>query len=254
MIKFFSKIRQQLLAQNKLSKYLIYAIGEIVLVVIGILIALSINNWNQSRIQDNLEQTYLASLLDEFQGNLQEFYRVQKINANNLENAVELAKYTGPGDPTITDKQFSELLLKSIFNEVQYRPGTGILNEVINSGKLSIIKNPELKNALASLDGLMLRIRFQENLEHGATRLKLIALVESDAVSLRKMSFSVFGEIHGVKDSKFQESNLGLLQSKEFDNILVTFIYTGSFLQENYYTTLERKLLEIINILERQII
>lgn len=49
MIKIFRKIRQQLLTENKSSKYLIYAIGEIILVVIGILIALSINNWNESR-------------------------------------------------------------------------------------------------------------------------------------------------------------------------------------------------------------
>jgi hypothetical protein len=49
MIKFFRKIRYNLLEQNKFSKYLLYAIGEIVLVVIGILIALSINNWNENR-------------------------------------------------------------------------------------------------------------------------------------------------------------------------------------------------------------
>jgi hypothetical protein len=49
MIKFFRKIRQKLLSDNKFSKYLIYAVGEIVLVVIGILIALQINNWNEKR-------------------------------------------------------------------------------------------------------------------------------------------------------------------------------------------------------------
>ncbi len=49
MIKFFRKIRQQLLSQNRFSKYMLYAIGEILLVVIGILIALSINNWNEER-------------------------------------------------------------------------------------------------------------------------------------------------------------------------------------------------------------
>ena len=49
MIKFFRKNRQKLLIENKFSKYLIYAIGEIILVVIGILIALSINNWNQNK-------------------------------------------------------------------------------------------------------------------------------------------------------------------------------------------------------------
>jgi len=47
MIKFFRKIRQKMLTENKFSKYLIYAIGEIILVVIGILIALQINNWNE---------------------------------------------------------------------------------------------------------------------------------------------------------------------------------------------------------------
>ena len=51
MIKFFRIIRQQLLPENKFSKYLIYAIGEIVLVVIGILIALQINNSNNKRIE-----------------------------------------------------------------------------------------------------------------------------------------------------------------------------------------------------------
>jgi hypothetical protein len=49
MIKFFRKIRQKILTENKFSKYLLYAIGEIALVVIGILIALSSNNWNESR-------------------------------------------------------------------------------------------------------------------------------------------------------------------------------------------------------------
>ena len=49
MIKFFRKIRQNLLSEGKTGKYLKYAIGEIILVVIGILIALSINNWNDNQ-------------------------------------------------------------------------------------------------------------------------------------------------------------------------------------------------------------
>jgi len=65
MIKFFRKIRQQLLTENKFSKYLLYAIGEIVLVVIGILIALSINNWNESRKQaNNLNYIYTSIITD----------------------------------------------------------------------------------------------------------------------------------------------------------------------------------------------
>jgi hypothetical protein len=49
MLKFFRKIRQQLLSENKFSKYLLYAIGEIILVVIGILIALQLNMWSDDR-------------------------------------------------------------------------------------------------------------------------------------------------------------------------------------------------------------
>ena len=69
MIKFFRKIRQKLLSENKFSKYLLYAIGEIILVVIGILIALSINNWNQKQQQkevlNNIYVTIKADLLQD---------------------------------------------------------------------------------------------------------------------------------------------------------------------------------------------
>ena len=62
MIKFFRKIRHRLLTENKFSKYLIYAIGEIVLVMIGILLALQVNNWNEERKRKSLINTYIGSL------------------------------------------------------------------------------------------------------------------------------------------------------------------------------------------------
>ena len=67
MIKFFRRIRQQLLTKNKFSKYLIYAIGEIALVMVGILLALQVNNWNEER-KSNLQE---KALLEELQKNLQ---------------------------------------------------------------------------------------------------------------------------------------------------------------------------------------
>ena len=65
MIKFFRKIRQNLLVENKFSKYLIYAIGEIVLVMIGILIALQVNNWNENRKAEEKELKLLIELKDD---------------------------------------------------------------------------------------------------------------------------------------------------------------------------------------------
>ena len=66
MIQFFRKIRQRLLNENKLTKYLLYAIGEIFLVVIGILLALQINNWNDLRKQKQKEKFILRDLHQEF--------------------------------------------------------------------------------------------------------------------------------------------------------------------------------------------
>jgi hypothetical protein len=65
MINLFRHIRQRLLKEGKVTRYMAYAIGEIVLVVIGILIALQVNNWNQVRHQKASESIYLTQLLDE---------------------------------------------------------------------------------------------------------------------------------------------------------------------------------------------
>lgn len=64
MIKFFRKIRQKLISENKFSKYLMYAIGEIILIVIGILIALSIDNWNEQNKKEALELKLLKEVAD----------------------------------------------------------------------------------------------------------------------------------------------------------------------------------------------
>ena len=107
MIKFFRNIRHQLINQGKTSNYLKYAIGEIVLVVVGILIALSINNWNQDR-QDNISELnfylnfkeQLTEDMYEIKGNIiyndtlikQFEYAVQIIENNDRSNLDSLRK------------------------------------------------------------------------------------------------------------------------------------------------------------------
>jgi Family of unknown function (DUF6090) len=62
MIKFFRKIRQKLLSENKFSKYLVYAIGEVFLVMIGILLAFQVNQWNEKRKEQLLELDLLSEV------------------------------------------------------------------------------------------------------------------------------------------------------------------------------------------------
>lgn len=66
MIKFFRHIRKSLLEQNKMGKYFKYAFGEIILVVIGILIALQINNWNEQHKKERLKNEYVVSLINDY--------------------------------------------------------------------------------------------------------------------------------------------------------------------------------------------
>ena len=86
MIKFFRKIRQKMLTENKFSKYLIYAIGEIILVVIGILIALSINNWNENRKTQKEELALYTRIVNDL--------KVDKENLETILNKLKIFRKT----------------------------------------------------------------------------------------------------------------------------------------------------------------
>ena len=88
MIKFFRKIRQKMLTENKFGKYLLYAIGEIILVVIGILIALQINNWNELKKERKNEIIILNEIRDNLLFDLVDF----ESNITTFQNKVTACK------------------------------------------------------------------------------------------------------------------------------------------------------------------
>ena len=99
MIKFFRHIRQSLIMENKTGKYFKYAIGEIVLVVIGILIALQINNWNENRKLKVNEKAVIESLIEDLQNDYNHFE----------EEKIYLNKQLSLVDELITDPTNSKL-------------------------------------------------------------------------------------------------------------------------------------------------
>lgn len=76
MLNFFRRIRRRLIDEGKLKSYLVYAVGEILLVMIGILLALQVNNWNQSSQTKAKEQKMLIALQGEFTHNLNSLHTV----------------------------------------------------------------------------------------------------------------------------------------------------------------------------------
>lgn len=99
MIKFFRKIRYKLMSENKIGRYIKYAIGEIVLVVIGILIALQINDWNENRKERKLEKEFLIGLKETLQIDLQRNLHSQQINKEALNSMHFLTQYMKQNGP-----------------------------------------------------------------------------------------------------------------------------------------------------------
>ena len=146
MIKFFRKFRQRLLIEKKFSRYLIYAIGEIILLVIGILIALQINNYNERRKDRIKEQIVLKNLKEDFSANQQIIDRTLALHQYHLNELHLYLKHLGPDVPALTDSIYK-------FDVSDY--GTlnlidGTLKAVINSDLLGIIQNELLKKKLST--------------------------------------------------------------------------------------------------------
>ena len=112
MIKFFRKIRQNLLSEGKTGKYFKYAIGEIILVVIGILIALQINNWNENRKNKIAEADYYCRILDDFVLNEKIIDETSKLTTNRIKLCKKLILDLNniPNDRSIILNKFTAAL------------------------------------------------------------------------------------------------------------------------------------------------
>ena len=153
MIKFFRKIRQQLLSEGKTGKYLKYAIGEIILVVIGILIALQVSNWNKQRVDAHSEQEVLIDLNTEIKSNIKELEIIIDEHKKSLAAGKEIKSMIMDSSKL---KRISNDSLKSILIIMNYNytydPKLGILNSVINSGRINLIQNKEIRYKLSSIN------------------------------------------------------------------------------------------------------
>jgi len=156
MIKFFRKIRQNLLMENKTSKYFKYAIGEIVLVVIGILIALQINNWNEARLQSNKESQILASVHKEFKINKKQLDSVVKGHKEVYDyctKIINLFPITELPAPKTLDS-LSYYLFWS-YGGVTFNPSQSSINALTNTSSFDIISNEKLRDLLISWNDLI---------------------------------------------------------------------------------------------------
>lgn len=250
MIKFFRSVRQNLLSENKFSKYFAYAIGEIILVVVGILIALSINNWNENRVNSISEQYYLASLKREFEYNKSNLESVIRRNEKNMQYGYRFFDYTGPDKATLSEETFDSLIVNSVGNEILFKPYNGIIEEIISTGKLSLFKNPDVRSALSSWSGELNGIRVQEA-EVSRFRFQLLDMC-AEQINLRDAIYSAARGLFDISPSRFKKGNTQLLQSQKFENLQIMYLSASKFAGQRY-VRLDKRIDEILNQIDQEL-
>lgn len=225
MIKFFRKIRHKLLTENKFSKYLLYAVGEIVLVVIGILIALGINNWNQHRIQNKEEHQALINLKLDFDYNYITLDSIITRTEKSIALQTTILNHTGnkprPNTETEFDNAINALAALSI-----YFPKNGYLNDLLNSGKLDILKNTNLRNRLSSWNSVLKNIKDKErNVEDQIDKFYDIMYKRGSWLNLDEVATISVLTNDPLPKSGFDIDNRHLLDLIEFENTTENIIF-----------------------------
>ena len=152
MLRFFRQIRQRLLASNRFSKYLLYAVGEILLVVIGILIALQIDNWNEAVKEKAQEKELLTNLLDDLRAAREQSARsihVEELLIADLIRALNIHPDEGETPSSFYDDENIGPILWDFETNI---PVIKSYAEIKNTGKTSLISNRELREAFTNLE------------------------------------------------------------------------------------------------------
>jgi len=221
MIPFFRKIRKKMADDNRPLKYARYAIGEIVLVVIGILIALQINNWNEARLDRQDENKILTLLYLDFQDtqkNLNHSIETYNKIEQHITNKINCL---GMNPDSLTSDNKNQLMSSymPITNII-----TGSLNSIINSNKLELIVNDSLKVLLTKYPSIVNQFnKSEENWEDCVINV-------TRPVLEKHLSISAFL----FDDKKYPELQSRTIPSN-YKDLLNSLEYQNSLVNENFH-------------------
>lgn len=146
MARFFRRIRQKLLRESKLTSYLAYATGEIILVVIGILIALQINTWNEQREQNQEEQRILTNLRTDLRNDISQLEINIESSLDRQANIDTLLDFLAEPDRH-QPQRFLDLFFP-LFYESHFEVNSGTFDESLASGTIKYIRDESLRQQI----------------------------------------------------------------------------------------------------------
>jgi len=233
MIKFFRQFRESILMKNQKGRYFKYAIGEILLVVIGILIALSINNWNDMRIQKKNVFQLSKRLLEETKRNIADFSYNHEF-ALKSKNSVLLMLQLMNEDYTKVDKRLMDSLIFNALTSPTIDFNDAVLKEALSTGQLANFKNDSLKNILYSIPTKLSELKNREKSLLDDNTAYFVPLIYKHT-SLRQVDYQFSGFGDAIKKSNLKETdNRVLLQMREFENVMDNQFYLFNRLTTNY--------------------
>ena len=221
MIKFFRKIRQNLLNEGKTTRYFKYAIGEIVLVVIGILIALQINTWNQERLSKNELELTLSDVHKEFLENKRAIEYTLKVNIESFQNGKLLMSLIGKTKEELQSKNIDELLFQSLEGK-PFKPTQRSLAGILQHGRLELLQNDNLKNLIFQWTQILK--------EYDAHHNRFESKIDNDLVPFLSKNYSLKDiDMHGTlaweNKTELEIDKLAIFNNIEFENILDDLLY-----------------------------
>ena len=218
MLRFFRQIRQRLLTDNKFSKYLLYAIGEILLVVLGILIALQIDNWNEDRKTREAEHDLLLNLKEEVITNRALLAEAISYTSKSMGGARQVVEIYQTGHSAYTPSELDSLLGICQWAWT-YDPVMGVPISIRTSGQINSIRNPELRLFVASFEEMAHDVQEEGNLLREMIVEQFMPMVGKYVSSNNRSHF--IGENYAVVEkSVFESNHEDLFADRELENLI----------------------------------
>ena len=161
MIRGFATIRRRLLAENRFTRYLAYAAGEIVLVVVGILIALQINNWNDARKDRAREISYMRNIREDVSANIREMDEYLATREESIAAAKRILVHF-EGKPIEDVSAFNADSI-GIYNWRRFYLGDNTYQELVGSGNFALLSNPAIKDGLLDIEAMYRKLKGEED-------------------------------------------------------------------------------------------
>jgi len=250
MIKFFRKIRQKVLIENKFSKYLLYAIGEIILVVIGILIALQVSNWNEQKKIDKSIIDHLVILkenLKEDQIQLNELRTTMEAHVNYADSSMRQIRTEIPVDTYL--KKYLTLLIR----EFNFRPNKNAIETITQSNEIPSLSE-KLRTAILDYYSLIESANERESISNDNIQLRYEAYIinEYPIIFQKDNPWDYVQEIY-KKDPRepIPIDPQQFLSDRTLEALLISRYYQCTQLKE-FYSILEKSTSNLINLIDQE--